>query len=245
MGLEQNDRVYRFGDENLPLNPVTKKYLKEYYDNFFQRSDFKYYDEDTTRRFLRAILRKGRVTAGGTILDVGCATGFNTEQLRKIGHMTIGVDISRVGVKKGRSKYPLLILVVGDAAAMPFKDSSFNAILVMGCSLTNTRDLNAIQSYLTTLTKYLSDDGVVVVVGASNFSGEVESDNEWIHHRYEEVLRFVDLKVVDADGPYVTNLRLLSRLGNAALNSIFSYAARRFFGKKRWSIIYFIRKKRS
>jgi len=244
-GPETNDddAVFRFGRENLPSNVLAKRELKEYYDRFYGKSEFKYYDERTARRFLHTLLKKAQVPPCATILDVGCGTGFYSEQLRIMGFRPFGLDISHVGLQKGRLQYPSLPLTVGDASIMPFKAGSFDAVFISGCSLTNTRDLLSIQDYITGLTEYAKDNGAVVFVGGSNFTGGTAENSEWISHRYEEILQFVNREKVDVGGPYVTNFRLLSKFGNLVLNKSFSSVARRLPGDRRWSLVYYIRKK--
>lgn len=239
------DVTYLFGRENLPFNPLAKRGIREYYDRFYQRSEFNYYSVGITRRFLRAVLRKAGIRQHASILDVGCATGFYTEQFRSLGHNSVGLDISSVGVMKGRSKYPAVSFTVGDAANLPCKPGSFDAIFMFGCSLTNTRDMRSIRKFLSSLADYIRDDGAVIFVGGSNFSGRQSKRSEWIHHRYEEILEFVDRSIVDADGPYITSLRLVSLVGRMSLTQFFSSFILSLPIKKEWGVVYFIRKKKN
>lgn len=243
MERKQDTKVFRFGDSNLQDDSLTKKSLKEYYDNFYAGSEFAYYDELTTKRFLRTFLRKCRIPIGASILDVGCATGFYTEQIRELGFRCVGIDLSSAGISRAHSKYPDLPFVVGDAAAMPFSLASFDALFMVGCSLTNTRDFHALQSYVVYLTRYIKDDGAVVLIGASNLTGEVSERSEWINHRYEELLQFVDRESVEVNGPHLTNLMLLAKLGGVVLNPISSVILRKFSNGKQLAVVYFIKKK--
>ncbi|MCL5267728.1 MAG: methyltransferase domain-containing protein [Bacteroidetes bacterium] len=245
MKSEQDERVYGSGNENLPSNTVTKERLRAYYDRFFESSEFRHYDEGATRKILRSLVRKAGVGEGKTVLDLGCATGFYTDQFRHLGMSSVGIDISSVGVSKARAKYPDLPFVVGDAARLPFKQSSFDILFMSGCSLTNTRDFPAIQSFFGSLTDYILKGGALVVLSASDFSGEEAPINEWIYHTYDEIQRYVDRDSVQVRGPYVTNLRLLSKVGRIALNRFTSLVLRKIPGRRRWSVVYFIGKKGS
>ncbi len=120
--------------------------LKEYYDKFYRESEFQYYDVKTTQRFLDAVLGKCRVTTGSRILDIGCGTGFYTELLHGAGYDSMGIDISRVGLLKGRETHLELQLVAGDASSMPFIRGSFDVLFMNGCSLANTHDIDSIQT---------------------------------------------------------------------------------------------------
>lgn len=238
MDSENDDNVFRFGRENLPSNYFSKNELKEYYDRFYRRTDFEYYDEKKTRRFLRALLKKAHVSPNTVILDVGCATGFYAEQFRIMGYKTVGLDISQIGISKGQSQYPSLPLLVGDAAVLPFRPASFDVLFISGCSLTNTHDIQAIQKYFLYLMNYINEDGVVIFISGSNFTGEAAPHSECIHHRYNEIMEFVDRTTVQAEGPYITTLRFVSLLGKISLAKMFSSMIKMLPGKRRWSIVY-------
>jgi len=241
MQTEKDERVYRFSDDDA----ATKEALRDYYDRFYGESEFQYYDERTTEKFLGSLLRKAGARPGGTVLDVGCATGYYTECLRRIGMKSVGIDLSQVGILKGHAKYPGTLLSVGDGSNVPYKENAFDIIYMLGCSLTNTRNTDAISSYLTYLTRFLTEDGVLIFLGGSDFSGGTAGKSEWIYHGYHDILRFVDHQRVDADGPYITNLKLISKLGGVALTTAFSMIARKLPGRRTWTIVYFIRKKKS
>ncbi len=244
MKSEQDDKVYGSGTENLPTNPVTKERLRAYYDRFFENSEFGHYHEGATRRILRSLLKKTGSTERKTVLDLGCATGFYTDQFRHLRISAVGIDISRVAISRAEEKYPCIPFLVGDAARLPFKPASFDILFMSGCSLTNTRDFPAIQLFFTSLTEYISGEGALIFLGASDFSGDEAPTNEWIYHTYDEIKRFVDREGVRVRGPYVTHLRLLSIVGRAGLNSFASLIFRRFPGRRRWSVVYIIEKKR-
>lgn len=243
--IEETDdnEVFRYGRENLPSNNVSKEEIRQYYDIFYAEAEFDHYDEQISRSFLKALFKKALVPPGAAVLDVGCATGFYTEQFRRMGYAAVGLDISRVGILKGKSKYPSLQLLVGDAAGMPFKPASFDVLFMSGCSLANTGDLRSIQKFLERLTEYVTDKGVLIFVGGSNLTGQVSVHSEWIYHRYSEILNFVDPKAVEVEGPYITAARIASMLGSLSLTKTFSMFVRLLHGTKTWSVIYFLRRK--
>ena len=243
VGKTEDDITYKYGRENLRDNPVAKKGIQEYYDRFYAKSDFNYYKENITNRFLKTILKKGHVQKGATILDVGCATGFYTRQFGILGYKAVGVDISSVGIFKGHIKYPSAVLLVGDASVLPLKNSSFDVLFMYGCSLTNTDDLDAIRSFITYLTGFISDDGVLIFIGGSNFSGTTSYPSEWISHSYNDIKKFIDVSEACFEGPYITFLKPLSFVGAISLNKLFSTLCRIFPTRKSRTIIYYIRKK--
>ncbi|MEN3028942.1 MAG: methyltransferase domain-containing protein [Aquificaceae bacterium] len=59
----------------------------------------------------------------GTVLDLGCGTGFLSEGLQKV----VGVDIAMGMLRVYRERFGKVVL--GDAHNLPFKDRSFDAVL--------------------------------------------------------------------------------------------------------------------
>jgi len=52
------------------------------------------------RYLLETVPKKGKLR----IIDVGCGTGLNSEYLKKLGHIIIGVDISPVAIEQYKRK---------------------------------------------------------------------------------------------------------------------------------------------
>ncbi|MCS6998941.1 MAG: methyltransferase domain-containing protein [Aquificaceae bacterium] len=59
----------------------------------------------------------------GTVLDLGCGTGFLSEGFQKV----VGVDIAMGMVRVYRDRFGRVVL--GDAHDLPFKNKSFDAVL--------------------------------------------------------------------------------------------------------------------
>lgn len=235
--------VFRFGGENLFRNDLSKRELKKYYDKFFAQTEFDNPDEEVAQRFLRTLLKKARVPTGAAVLDVGCATGFYAEQFRRLGYRAFGLDISSVAITKGASNYNRLPLLVGDAGALPIKRASLDVLFMSGCSLANTSDIASIRKFIESLMDHVRDHGVLIFVGGSNLTGEFPTQSEWIHHRYSEILNFVDREALNVEGPYITAVKLAGMIGRLSLTKTLSLALRLLGIKKTWSIIYFVRKK--
>jgi SAM-dependent methyltransferase len=65
------------------------------------------------------------------ILDIGCGTGFNMEQLRALGYERVcGLDLSTDALRFCRSRR-LTALVQGDATHGPFRSASFDLVLAL------------------------------------------------------------------------------------------------------------------
>lgn len=63
---------------------------------------------------------------GNPVLDVGCGTGLI---LRKLPTSSIGLDINPWAVEKAREHAPGSQLVIADAEAIPFRDSSVTTVI--------------------------------------------------------------------------------------------------------------------
>lgn len=106
-----------------------------------------------------AIARRLLGSSRGTLLDVGCGTGAHTIQFAEDGWQTVGVDISvdQLRVARGRG----LDVVEADAAALPFEDASFDAVLSMW---THT-DIDHFAAALGEIARGLRAGGTFVYVG--------------------------------------------------------------------------------
>jgi ubiquinone/menaquinone biosynthesis C-methylase UbiE len=91
------------------------------YDRWFDRGWGKY----SFRIETKALLKAAGPLEGLRVLDVGSGTGRFTAELGRAGALPLGIDRdgSMLTVARRRLGYPL---VLGDAAALPFADASFD-----------------------------------------------------------------------------------------------------------------------
>ena len=82
-----------------------------------------------TAPFVEALLDAAGVTAGTKVLDVCCGTGLVTAAATVRGAMPIGLDFSSAMLKQARQSHPELQFDEGDAAALPYADGSFDAVV--------------------------------------------------------------------------------------------------------------------
>lgn len=64
----------------------------------------------------------------GTILEVGCGSGYFSDWLQAIGHRAVGLDRSLMMLKEAKARFPALPLLQGEAEHLPFRDHSFDLV---------------------------------------------------------------------------------------------------------------------
>ena len=96
----------------------------------------------------------------GRLLDVGCGTGAHTAELAEHGWTVVGVDESADMLRFARERG--LEVVQADAAALPFADSSFDAV----ASLWIHTDVDDFGAVVKEIARVLRADGRLVYVGA-------------------------------------------------------------------------------
>ncbi len=67
---------------------------------------------------------------GESVLDVGCGTGDTLQQLADAGVRVTGIDDSPAMLRVARQKLGRVPLLLGDAAALPFADASFDVAIM-------------------------------------------------------------------------------------------------------------------
>jgi ubiquinone/menaquinone biosynthesis C-methylase UbiE len=77
---------------------------------------------------------------GGRALEVGCGEGRVARDLRTHGHRVTGLDTSPTLVRAAREADPEGVYLVGDAAALPFPDRTFDVVVAYN-SLMDVHDM--------------------------------------------------------------------------------------------------------
>jgi len=89
---------------------------------------------------LRALLSE---LPAGRALDVATGTGRIADELERLGHRVISVDLSESMLSVGRSERGPIRTVVGDFTRLPFADVSAD-VIVCGLALTHVDDLTPV-----------------------------------------------------------------------------------------------------
>jgi demethylmenaquinone methyltransferase/2-methoxy-6-polyprenyl-1,4-benzoquinol methylase len=106
------------------------------------------------RRWRRITVQQ-TVRSGDRVLDACCGTGDLAIEARRAGAKVVGVDFSEAMLARARRKEPTIEWIRGDVLALPFDDSSFDAVTV-GFGVRNVDDLEA---GLRELRRVLREDG--------------------------------------------------------------------------------------
>jgi ubiquinone/menaquinone biosynthesis C-methylase UbiE/uncharacterized protein YbaR (Trm112 family) len=102
------------------------------YDRYQESPFWRAVDRATFARWMH------RVGPGALLLDVGCANGRSTWPFAATGAEIVGCDISRaliaqaIEFARSRGVHATTTFLVADAAALPFRDETFDAVLTYG-----------------------------------------------------------------------------------------------------------------
>jgi SAM-dependent methyltransferase len=92
------------------------------------------YMQSVERALLAAFREAAVPLAGARTLDVGCGSGYFLHRLREYGAgECVGIDLLEERIAAARERYPALDFRVGNAAALPFADGSFELVTQFGC----------------------------------------------------------------------------------------------------------------
>ena len=97
--------------------------LAEWYDGFVRAAGLTALELETIERLLGE--------GPGRCLDLGCGTGIAIPTLARLGWSVVGVDVSADQLRVAEERAGALAegLVLADAAALPFPDASFDAVV--------------------------------------------------------------------------------------------------------------------
>jgi ubiquinone/menaquinone biosynthesis C-methylase UbiE len=103
-----------------------------FFDAHAAGAEYDVFTPQANARLIAAFIRLSGLPRGSRVADLGCGSGVFTELLRREGYASVGLDISPRLVALGRSKYPGLELIEGDAENLPFDSESLDGVLLSG-----------------------------------------------------------------------------------------------------------------
>jgi ubiquinone/menaquinone biosynthesis C-methylase UbiE len=83
-----------------------------------------------TRQLIPSLLANASVSAGMLVLDVACGPGYVSAAVKQLGAVPLGIDFSDKMVAMAKRMFPEIRFTQGDAHNLPFKDGSFDRVLM-------------------------------------------------------------------------------------------------------------------
>lgn len=137
--------------EPAPAGAATEELAKAWQDPSIPRAQRRLVDSELARMYrgevippFRALAEAVRGTGreGGSLVEVGCASGYHREVLQHLlGHgiRYAGIDYSKYLVAEARRHYPGVSFAVGDATALPLRDRACD-VLISGTVILHVPD---------------------------------------------------------------------------------------------------------
>lgn len=142
---------------------------QDYWDERWERSRGQY-PHQWARRRGDAIVKLVRAVNPGRpqrILDLGCGTGWLTEELASFGE-AVGVELSERTVELARQRYPQAMFMAGDALKVPLPAASFDVVVSQEV-IAHVSDQVA---YIDVVARALAPGGYLVLTTANKFVNE-------------------------------------------------------------------------
>jgi 2-polyprenyl-3-methyl-5-hydroxy-6-metoxy-1,4-benzoquinol methylase len=103
-----------------------------------------------------------KLVSGKRVLDVACGAGYGSALLAQHGAEVVGADIAAEAIAHARARYadvPRLEFIAADCAALPFPDSSFDAVV----SFETIEHIRNQEAFLDEVRRVLRADGLFVL----------------------------------------------------------------------------------
>ncbi len=137
--------------------------IKKYYDALAESYD-RVFESQMRIAERKVIERIKEYKKAGSVLDLGCGTGYHFESLSKYGKV-YGLDISPKLIYIAKKKNNLL--VVADAQYLPFKDESFDIVVSIFGALNHVKNID---KTLFEIKRVLKREGVFLFTVANAFN---------------------------------------------------------------------------
>jgi SAM-dependent methyltransferase len=112
---------------------IASQFGRQYWDGERQYGYGGYSYDGRWRPIAERMAEHYGLTSGMRVLDVGCGKGYLLYELTQVvpGLEIAGIDISAYGIENAKEEVRSS-LQVGDAAALPFEDKSFDLVISLG-----------------------------------------------------------------------------------------------------------------
>ncbi len=192
-----------------------KKYL---YEDLFSLED-KHWWHISKRQIVRQLIEKYNKVKNPKILDVGCGTGKNMENLKSLGFV-YGLD-SSIDALNFCKKRGLKNLILGSAEKTHLKKDTFNIITLLDV-LEHTDDNKALQEVY----RILKNDGLIIITVPayswlwSNWDVVLHHQRRYTTKSLSEILKKNNFKTIKIS--YMYSFLILPALIIRTVKSLFS-----------------------
>lgn len=117
--------------------------------------------------------RRVKKSGNRNVLDLGCASGYQSKILADLKLSVVGLDLSSKMIKNARKKVPNAKFVVGDMTKMPFKASQFAGVYARASLLHVPKNL--VPRVLADVNRILASSGLFyLAIKEGDFEGNVK-----------------------------------------------------------------------
>jgi SAM-dependent methyltransferase len=196
------------------------------YDEFYTQGDFVHYSRRKSTRVLRAMMKKAGVCPSARVLDLGCGTGYYSSILADLGFSVVGVDISVKAIEQAKKRNTKYDFRVSDAWKFQCEPGSFDCIVLSGCSILNTGDLQLIRDFLENILRHIPQGGKIVIAQSSNFSGVRSSPETFFNHTWRQMHEYLPRHHGVLRTFSLSHFRIISFLGVYGLSRLITLCLR-------------------
>ena len=148
-----------------PLEKILDQVPPDYYESGVKINFFQKYWHSRKWHHLKEFL----ISVGGNrLLDIGCADGTTTKQIKKILPLTTitGIDLYKKAIDHAKRKAGKIRFIHGDVHKLPFDDNSFEIVT----AIETIEHLDNPNRALTEIYRVLKPNGCFFLSMSNNFS---------------------------------------------------------------------------
>jgi len=137
--------------------------------------------------FIRALVAKGKLSQGASVLDAGCGQGFFTGLFAELGFKAMGVDLSATGITSARAHYGSTgaVFEVGDVLALPHRET-FDCVFTRSLGPYSAADFESNRVVTEALLEHVKPGGLFIFDYYTRLKRKMESP-DWRHHSMRSV----------------------------------------------------------
>lgn len=147
--------------------------------SFSSKSSVKEYSKMYLRAGEEYVIKK-YMSAGTSVLDVGCGAGRTTSYIYDNGAKVIGVDIAEPLVREAKKKFSQIDFRVMDVRHLNFKDESFDTVFFSFNGIDNLSDLEDRKNGILEMKRVLKSGGHLIYTSHNGLAIPRTKTSFWI-----------------------------------------------------------------